>query len=142
MRDRMERMRKFIIYFLLAVLVIGGSGTGLDITKQALPSCHNKQDKKITSQSLISTDQLAEFEIIERYSAASGFINSKCGRSRFSYRYNLYFLCVLVMILEILQFSKVSFVLYGTRYVPNRHYNITFMQDMDGRKKFHKAEFE
>ncbi len=83
MRDRMERMRKFIIYFLLAVLVIEGSSTGLDITKQALPSCHNKQDKKIITQSLISTDQLVEFEIIERYSAASGFINSKRGRSRF-----------------------------------------------------------
>lgn len=128
-------LRNFIIYFLLAVLMISGSGDGLDVTQQVLSACHHEDNKKITSQSLIPTDDFSEFEIVESSSSMFSTTNLRYSRSGFSYRCNLFFLCTLAFLSGIFLFDRKSFIHHDTRHVYKNHYHITFMQDMDGRKR-------
>lgn len=134
MRKRMT-IKNFIIYFLLAVLIVTGSGSGLDITQQVLSSCHHTEHKTLTAQSLIPSDEFSEFEIVEKSASVSSITNLRYRRSGFSYRCNLFFLCTLAFLSGIFLFDRESLTLHGTRYVHENHYNITFMQDMDGRKR-------
>lgn len=88
MRKRMT-IKNFIIYFLLAVLIVTGSGSGLDITQQVLSSCHHTEHKTLTAQSLIPSDEFSEFEIVEKSASVSSITNLRYRRSGFSYRCNL-----------------------------------------------------
>lgn len=131
---RRVKVRNLIIYIMLMVLVIAGSSMGLDEKKQVFSSSDCKSMTAITSQSLIATDDLHNFEIRE-----SGYSNLLRGvrNNRFNFfdRYSLFFLCILAVLSGITILSSGAFVLNSKRYVRKRHYIITFMQDIDGRKR-------
>ena len=133
--SRRLAIRKIVIYFLLAAFIVNGSGVGLDVTHQVLSSCHHKEDKTFQAQSLVSTDDFSEFEIVEKSASISSITNSRYRRTGFSYKCNLFFLCTLAFLSGVFLFNRELFTLHNSRYVQKKLYHITFMQDMDGRKR-------
>lgn len=133
--SRRLTIRNIIVYFLLAALIISGSSIGLDVTHQVLSSCHHKEEQTYRPQSLVSTDDFSEFEIVEKSTSISSITNKGYRRTGFSYKCNLFFLCMLAFLSEMFLFNRELFTLHNSRYIQRKQYHITFMQDMDGRKR-------
>ena len=117
-----KRNKDLIIYVLLAVLLIAGSGIGLDAGQQVHRNC-DQTEEVLMSQSLISCSDLHTLEIRENTSVVLGF------RS-------LFFLYILAVLSGVFRLIQKTFTFYSRLYVRKRFHIITFMQDADGRKKF------
>lgn len=128
-------MKNLIIYILLVALVVAGSSMGLDGKQQVLSLHNRKSAVTLTAQSLIANDNLHTFEIRESSSNIFNLRSLRKNYSDFSNRYGLFFLCVLAVLSGVSQLSSEAYVLHSKRYVRDRQYNITFMQDIDGRKR-------
>lgn len=130
-----KRNKDLIIYVLLAVLLIAGSGIGLDAGQQVHRNC-DQTEEVLMSQSLISCSDLHTLEIRENTSVVLGFRSLRSSRGDSFCRCGLFFLYILAVLSGVFRLIQKTFTFYSRLYVRKRFHIITFMQDADGRKKF------
>lgn len=135
MKEKM-RIRNFMIYVLLVVFLITGSGMGLDAKQQVFSLCNHEVTSTIASQSLTSYNDLHTFEIRESSSAVFSLRGFQNNHTKSFCRCGLFFFCVLTVLSAVFRLVQETFALYSRLYIHERFYMITFMQDTDGRKKF------
>lgn len=131
-----KKVRNFIIYFLLFTLVATGSKARLDTMWQVLSLCGHG-GTKIVSEALITPEEDCLPDQITRQRAtisSQGFLS--CSRTGLSIRCGFLFILFILMVLS--EISKLNWgvlALYSERYVYEKRYIITFIQDIDGRKR-------
>lgn len=132
---RREWMRNCIIYMLLAVFLVAASGMGLDEGHQVFFRSSKSGAEVLKPQTFLPDVDLHIFQIEEKTSAIVSVrgLRNRCTDS-FS-RYNLFFICILAVLLGISRLNQEVFTLHGNRYVQKRRYIICFIQDTDGRKR-------
>lgn len=131
-----KRTENLMIYVLLVVLLIAGSGMWLDAGKQSFLNSGQKEDAVFASQSLISCNDIHTLEIRENSSVILGLKGLRNSRGDFFSRCGLFFLYILAVLPGVFRLVQKTYVFYSRLYVRERFYVITFMQDADGRKKF------
>lgn len=134
MKMRSEK-RNLIIYILALFLVVAGSGLGLVEKQQVFYSCPQDEAALVTMHSLLQDDNISVGQIVERNSIISNYSELRYGRSDFSYRRDVFFLCTLAFLPELFRLGWEEYTLHSDRYILENQYNILFMQDMDGRKR-------
>ncbi|MGN0154276.1 MAG: hypothetical protein ACI4A3_07480 [Lachnospiraceae bacterium] len=122
-----------LIYLLLAVFLITGSGMGLGEGLQVFSSCN--QESRITPQTFTTSNNLHIFEVREQNTAAITSRSMKGNRTESFYRNVFFFLCALALLSGIFRIVHSIFVFYGRLYIGDRYYMIAFMHDTDGRKR-------
>lgn len=132
---RRERIKNCIIYMLLAVFLVTGSGMGLDEQHQVLLQGAKSQAEVLKPQTFLPDIDLHTFQIEEKTSAIVSVRGLRNSRTHYFSRYGLFFICILAVLLGISRLNQEVFVLHGNRYVQKRQYIIRFIQDTDGRKR-------
>lgn len=130
-----KRMNDLMIYVLLAVLLVAGSGMGLDAGQKVHGKC-DQTEEVLISQSLISCSDLHILEIKENTSATIGLRSLRSSRGDSFCRCGLFFLYILAALSGVFRLVQRTYTFYSRLYIRKRFHIITFMQDADGRKKF------
>lgn len=132
---RSSGLQNFIIYLLLTVFLITGSGMGLDEGCQVFSLCGRNRGSTLTSQTFTTSGDLHTFEVRESSAVVFSIRGFKSNRSESFGRSGLFFLCVLAVLSGIFRLVQEIFVFYDRLYVHDRFHMITFMHDTDGRKR-------
>lgn len=132
---RREWMRNCIIYMLLAVFLVAASGMGLDEGHQVFFRSSKSGAEVLKPQTFLPDVDLHIFQIEEKTSAIVSVRGLRNRRTDSFSRYNLFFICILAVLLGISRLNQEVFTLHGNRYVQKRRYIICFIQDTDGRKR-------
>ncbi len=132
---RREWMRNCIIYMLLAVFLVAASGMGLDEGHQVFFHSSKSGAEVLKPQTFLPDVDLHIFQIEEKTSAIVSVRGLRNSRTDSFSRYNLFFICILAVLLGISRLNQEVFTLHGNRYVQKRRYIICFIQDTDGRKR-------
>lgn len=132
---RREWMRNCIVYMLLAVFLVTGSGMGLDEGHQVFFRSAESGTEVLKPQTFLPDGDLHIFQIEEKTSAIVSVRGLRNSRTDYVSRYGLFFICILAVLLGISRLNQEVFVLHDTRYVQKRRYIICFIQDTDGRKR-------
>jgi hypothetical protein len=132
---RREWMRNCIIYMLLAVFLVAASGMGLDEGHQVFFRSSKSGAEVLKPQTFLPDVDLHIFQIEEKTSAIVSVRGLRNSRTDSFSRYNLFFICILAVLLGISRLNQEVFTLHGNRYVQKRRYIICFIQDTDGRKR-------
>ena len=130
-----ERYHNFIIGMLLVVFIITGAGYGLGEECQVFSSSYMEKNSEISVPSLTISNGLHTFQISERNSVVLRYSGLQSNRSEESLRGDFVFLCVLAALSVFFRLIQELFTQFRRLYVHDRFYAITFMQDMDGRKR-------
>lgn len=134
MKNKMK-IRNFIIFFLLAVLVISSGGSNMEHAGHVSFARKDVETQKVSVQTFISCDNFSEVRVFEKTETVINLTNRRYSRSDFSYRNGLFFLCTLTYLSGISKLDWEFLNLYNPCHIKREYYNITFMHDMDGRKR-------
>lgn len=134
-----KRTKDLMIYMLLAVLLIAGSGMGLDAGRRVPLNRDQTKEAILTLQSLISCSDLHTLEIKDNTSVILGLRSLRGSRGDSFCRCGLFFLYILAALSGIFRLVQKTYTFYSRLYIRKRFHIIIFMQDTDGRKKFHNS---
>lgn len=98
-------------------------------------ACKAAETQKVSTQSFISCDNFSEVRVFEKTETVINLTNRRYSRSDFSYRNGLFFLCTLTYLPGVSKLDWEFLNLYNPCHIKREYYNISFMHDMDGRKK-------
>lgn len=129
-------IHNFIVYLLFIVFVLTGAGYGLGEECQVYSLSQIDQNSKICVPTVTASGNLHIFQVKERSSSILQYRNFQNGNSESTLRGSFVFLCVLALLSVYFQLIHKVFVCHQRLYVHDRFYMITFMQDIDGRKRF------
>ncbi|MCI8509473.1 MAG: hypothetical protein HFJ06_13070 [Lachnospiraceae bacterium] len=131
-----KRTKDLKIYLLLAVLLIVGSGMGLDVGQKVILNCDQTEEAVLKSQSLISCSGLHTLAVKDNTSVVLGLRSLRNSRGDSFCRCGLFFLYILASLSGVFRLVQKTYTFYSRLYIWERFHIITFMQDTDGRKKF------
>lgn len=132
MKSRVQRIIACIFVF---ALLVAGSGTGLDATHSVAQLKEQDPLQAITEKSLLPGDAIATYQIVEKNAVAGNLIESKNNRSETGNRAGLVLFLLLSLAACGVQFCSECVIFREGRCLNVRRYQITYMQDMDGRKR-------
>lgn len=134
---RESRTRNYIIFIFLLVSIVSVVGAGLEGAHQLrLGGDTGDVVRCFVEQSLLSADNVTNVKPVETNSRLLSIWQVRTNRASVSCRGVFYFLCVLVILAELLLYaSKERFILYGNRFLSKADYRIVYIEDKDGRKK-------
>lgn len=127
--------RNFIIYLLLAVLLVAGEGAGLtDKGQQAFQTSHTV-DNSIKEYSLVDGKDLSTFQIIKGYQLQLKANSARSIRYSGNVKSGLFVLQAFNVPEDISNLNWESYILQGEQYVVHKPYQIVYMKNQDGRKR-------
>lgn len=132
---RNEAIRNYIIYMLLIVFLIVGSGMGLDGRYQVFVSGTDNQGEVLEPLSFYSNIDLHTFQTEKKVTVTADAKGLRNNSDNQILR-GLFFFCILAILLGLFQLNQKKFILHSSRYIKKKRYIIRFMQDIDGRKRF------
>lgn len=131
-----ELRNNFIIYLFLVALLVAGAGYGLDDECQVFSSLHERQENSISAPTISANNDLHTFQVRERNSVVSRYMNSRNNRYGTALRGGLAFLGVLAILSIFFRLIQEVYVHFKRLYVHDWFCIIHFMQNADGRKRF------
>lgn len=134
---RGEKIKKIIIYFLLAVMIAAGGKTGFDAAQQVAYSYNHTKTETLDVRMIAQNndcwmDDTGEKRMLFSASGSYGIHNQIHASIKYHLSYGLFVLLALSIILS--EGNKTVLV-RCSRYACQQKYMIIFIQDMDGRKK-------
>lgn len=132
-----EKLKNFILYFLIIALVAAGSKARLDVVQQASISLRSGKEAVLTGASASAKVDCLAGHIKGEQTGVSAVDNLHSDRTDFLEYGELFFiLCTLAVLSVLFQCHRGVLILHDSRSIYETKYIIGFMQDMDGRKKY------
>ena len=133
--EKREQRKNFIMYLFLVILLFTGVGYGFSEECQVFSLCLEEAGSSISAPAISANKDLHTFQVRERNSVTLRHNNLRNNRSQTFSRGKFAILCILAILSIFFRLIQEVFVHFRRLYVHDRFYMISFMQDMDGRKR-------
>lgn len=131
-----QQTRQFIIYLLLAVLVVTAGGLGLDEKRQVFLSYHYGNESTISKQAFTISNDLHSFELRDNTSAVTTIRGMKESKNTQSETGRLLLVLLFVIFAGVFRRLHLFCMRCAGSSLLHRMQLVRFIHDTDGKKRY------
>lgn len=131
-----QQTRQFIIYLLLAVMIVTAGGLGLDEKRQVFLSYHQGNESTLSKQAFTVSNDLHSFELRDNTSALTTIRGIKESRNTQSEAGRLLLVLLFVIFAGVFRRFHLFCMRCAGSSLLHRMQLVRFIHDMDGKKRY------